>query len=347
MKNILISTSLAAGLLAFSTASFAEEMVRTPFGEFPKECVHEHPHGTTIEEVKEGLKATHTDGTVKIIPHNPKCDSFHKNMKKQNAAINRAELNSNITPISWEWFNYTSWTAPDTMTNYTATYTVPDTPTNVKNQTLFYFIGIQDNTSPTVSIIQPVLGFENQQWNISSWNCCLAGQVHFSPFIYGMNSGDTISGIINATSSSTYSIQTIWNSQPTTLNTTVGSAPFTWANATLEVYSINTCDEFSSGPMVFSNIQMSDANGTLSPNWTLNPAGGTTECSGQLTVNGNSIIVQQNIPSYTDINAGPIWNQQDAMTKCPKVCAEADRKWSGKWNTTEPGIMSVCGCAYN
>ncbi|WP_206207931.1 mannan-binding lectin [Ahniella affigens] len=45
-----------------------------------------------------------------------------------------------------------------------------------------------------------------------------------------------------------------------------------------------------------------------------------------------------------DINAGPIFSNNDAKTKCPAVCAVALRTWKGQWTTTEPGVQSVCGC---
>jgi hypothetical protein len=48
-----------------------------------------------------------------------------------------------------------------------------------------------------------------------------------------------------------------------------------------------------------------------------------------------------------DVNAGPIWNQQDAETKCPKTCGNGWGAWNGQWKTTQPGKMSVCGCGGN
>lgn len=42
-----------------------------------------------------------------------------------------------------------------------------------------------------------------------------------------------------------------------------------------------------------------------------------------------------------DVNAGPIWNNADAQSKCPAVCAGL--LWNGQWTTTVPGQMSVCG----
>ena len=43
-----------------------------------------------------------------------------------------------------------------------------------------------------------------------------------------------------------------------------------------------------------------------------------------------------------DIKAGPIWNQQDAETKCPVVAASHGGQWTGQWRTTVQGRMSVC-----
>lgn len=46
---------------------------------------------------------------------------------------------------------------------------------------------------------------------------------------------------------------------------------------------------------------------------------------------------------YCDIEAGPIWNNDDAKQKCPDACTEHGG-WNGQWTTTIPGQMSVCGC---
>jgi len=43
------------------------------------------------------------------------------------------------------------------------------------------------------------------------------------------------------------------------------------------------------------------------------------------------------------LEAGPIWNQQDAEKKCPGVC-EKHGGWTGHWWTTVQGKMSVCQC---
>lgn len=40
--------------------------------------------------------------------------------------------------------------------------------------------------------------------------------------------------------------------------------------------------------------------------------------------------------------AGPIWSNDDAPSKCPKTCAPL--AWKGAWWTTVEGKMSVCEC---
>ena len=47
-------------------------------------------------------------------------------------------------------------------------------------------------------------------------------------------------------------------------------------------------------------------------------------------------------PSGRMVNAGPIWNQQDAEVKCPVVAYAVGGRWTGQWRTTRQGQMSVC-----
>ncbi len=46
----------------------------------------------------------------------------------------------------------------------------------------------------------------------------------------------------------------------------------------------------------------------------------------------------------TDRPAGPIFNNRDAQTKCPRACAADNATWNQEWKTTIPGELSVCGC---
>lgn len=42
------------------------------------------------------------------------------------------------------------------------------------------------------------------------------------------------------------------------------------------------------------------------------------------------------------LEAGPIWSQADAQTKCAAVAKANDGTWNGQWRTTVPGKMSIC-----
>lgn len=53
------------------------------------------------------------------------------------------------------------------------------------------------------------------------------------------------------------------------------------------------------------------------------------------------------ISSRFDAQAGPIWNNSDAQTKCPATCNSHASQWNGQWTTTIWGQMSVCGCYKN
>lgn len=59
-----------------------------------------------------------------------------------------------------------------------------------------------------------------------------------------------------------------------------------------------------------------------------------------------SIYLMSPLTHAKDINAGPIWNQSDAESKCPAVCTNAGPgwKWSGQWQTIQGSFTSVCGC---
>ena len=260
--------------------------VPTPFGVVPQACVHQHPQGTQLENTEDGVKATHPDSTTTDHPAQPECEAQD--------SIN----------ISQEWFNYAGWVPPQLVAKFTGTYVVPETPTNTSNQTLFYFIGIEDRSqSSPLTILQPVLAYNYPRhpgWSLSSWNCCPHGQRHQSHFLTGIQPGDTIVATIeklSGTSDTTpYTITGEWKGQQTSLTVDTGAEAFNWADVTLEVIKIDACDEFAVGPMTFSNLTIVGMDGSImTPHWELSPGGGATRCNGQLTVDGSTITIQENI----------------------------------------------------
>jgi len=58
-------------------------------------------------------------------------------------------------------------------------------------------------------------------------------------------------------------------------------------------------------------------------------------------------IININVPRHSqDINAGPIWNNDDANGKCPNVCSSHQGHWNGQWVTTQIAQQSVCRCEF-
>lgn len=56
-----------------------------------------------------------------------------------------------------------------------------------------------------------------------------------------------------------------------------------------------------------------------------------------------------NVPKGTvDVWAGPIWNNGEAPSKCPRACGALKGKWNGQWTTPANtwGQDSVCGCKF-
>ena len=45
-----------------------------------------------------------------------------------------------------------------------------------------------------------------------------------------------------------------------------------------------------------------------------------------------------------NVNAGPLFNNEEAQSACPNVCGQAGAHWSGQWTTTVLGVSSVCNC---
>lgn len=80
------------------------------------------------------------------------------------------------------------------------------------------------------------------------------------------------------------------------------------------------------------------ANGRWTGQWRTLSTGGTSVCQ----------VARPQPPSASDarrVEAGPIWNQDDAGKKCPVAAAAVHGRWTGQWVTTEQGRMSVCEVA--
>jgi hypothetical protein len=280
-------------------AAIPEGMRLTPFGLRPAACVLEVESGATIEEVAEGVKVTtKVNGLIheRIVVPAPEC--HQDNIVPRYLAMKKHQHHEvDAFPING-WLDNAGWYPPageNNIYSFTSTYTIPGNPPTVANQVLFYFIGTQNNDDPgAVNILQPVLTWGNgvPGWNVASWACCPKNISVESKTIPNLQAGWHIAGTILRQSASTWMINSkvVETGANTTLYAQVGDYNYDWADVTLEVYNVNSCTEFASGPMTFTALTLEDAQmQILSPAWTLT---GTTDCQGHETiVNSTSIQI--------------------------------------------------------
>jgi hypothetical protein len=167
-------------------------------------------------------------------------------------------------------------------------------------QTLFLFTGLQDNYGlnrrdsaiPSVTnIIQPVLQFGTSEagggdyWAMASWYVDSNMNAYYSTLTKTQPS-HTIQGNMWVNKmNQQWIIQTIdtTSNQITTLNIATNTTE-PWAFVTLEVYSVNTCNEYPTGSVTFDNLMFSP---TMQPNWDTSVSPG---CNENVNVNGPTSV---------------------------------------------------------
>jgi len=286
-------------LCVFAFANSIEskgDFVITPFGIRRRECVIEVDHESNVRTLPHGDLEI-TNGLKKSVFSPPShCgDDIEQIRNKFNSKRQIKSQNYG------GWLDYGGWYPPPQQSNlasFTSTYTVPGNPINMQgSQVLFYFIGMQDNDAPNaVNIIQPVLTWGNgyNQWYIKSWACCPSNITVSSPAVFGPGPGSLIQGVVTRISPSTWRIVSTWNGQSTTLNAQVGDYNYNWADVTLEVYTISSCNDFATGRAVFNQLVLKDAQGqTLNPQWQFT---GQTQCNGVIQqTSPTSIYIQHSV----------------------------------------------------
>jgi hypothetical protein len=157
---------------------------------------------------------------------------------------------SPIVPYLEGWIAYTYWQNPTTstpVTSFSTTWTVPSAPSKKSSQTIFLFNGIQDGTTSTSYIIQPVLQWGpsaaggGKYWAITNW------YVTSSDAYYGsletVSAGASLTGVITQTavSGSNYSYSSVFTGAPSSTSITVSNVPQGyWLAETLESYGVAT-----------------------------------------------------------------------------------------------------------
>jgi len=243
-----------------------EEWKRTPFGLFPKRCVHEVPNGAHIEELN--------DGSVKITEPNGKIlDPFSRD-----CPFKQLLRNSQKRQDYDGWLAYTTFHYPDGIDSFLGYFSVPNNPQNTP-EVLYLFTGLQnvdwipivDPTPAIFDIIQPVLQYpgDSNDWGVRSWYVTLDTGVVVSSEI-GVSSGDNLFGNMTRLSGSTWYIggtssQTGQTSSITLTKNRLSIQP--WAYNTAEGYGVGDCSYEPTDACVFTKLQLFSKQEQITPKW--------------------------------------------------------------------------------
>ncbi|AKK68628.1 hypothetical protein [Xanthomonas translucens] len=278
-------------------AGVPDDYVQTPFGYFPPACVRQvhngerllkdgglqHANGTR-EQAQACTQDNFTPNGTRVRPDGRGIDG---QQVRGNAALAAsrsrrsvpASISNGYMPasISKGYLKVAGYYTGTPLGRIVASWTVPQNPTNVAQQTVYFFPGLQSN-DPT--ILQPVLGYrgENNAWDLSSWNCCQEGTVWYSDYIKA-KAGDQIVGDTYATCGTgnpcyDWNVDTrnLTTGQSVRLSTTydIDSESHQVMGGSLEVYSLDSCDQYPpEGSITFTNIGVYDyqMNRVRSPPW--------------------------------------------------------------------------------
>lgn len=256
------------------------DAVPTPHGDRPAECVVEIPDGANFYESGDGLTIEHVNGTRQNMAVHTKCHMDDVAVKMA-ARRHHGRLATSTNTTVGQWMDNAGYTYDAGYQRFTGTNNIPADPVNGNGQVLYYFIGLENNNDGPVNILQPVLAWQGQ-WTLASWACCPGNISTTSRTISGLSAGAEIEGNIERTGESSWRIDSTVNGQTTTLTPTVGSYNYVWADVTLEIYTIDSCNQYSDGKVHFTDLVLTGSSGeSVTPSWT-QPAG--TECQGKVDI---------------------------------------------------------------
>jgi len=268
--------------------------VLTPFGVFGRECVHGTETGSRVSELENGdLFVEFENGTSYIYPSsNYRCK---ERFAPENVRRRRPSTNSSLPQVPLDGWLDNGWFFDNVQIgSFTSVYTVPKTPPNPTGQTLFWFIGLECQNAE-LAILQPVLTFNNivTGWSFASWYCCPSGTPNYATPIQGFGPAALLNGYITANSGNNqpdYTVKSCNGASCSTLSCPNGGRQFTYGDATLETYTVTSCNQFSPGPMQFTNMALTNlGGGSYTPQW--QQITGPTECSGSITFSGNTCTI--------------------------------------------------------
>jgi hypothetical protein len=185
------------------------------------------------------------------------------------------------------WIAYAYWTNTGTPISYFNTnWVVPSAPTNKANQTIFLFNGMQDGTTSSSYIIQPVLQWGpsaaggGKYWAVTNWY--VSSSQAFYGSLASVSTGTALQGILQQTavSGSNYSYKSSFAGYPASTSLQVNNVPQSfWAAETMEAYGITSpATQYPpNSAIAMSSIQILKGSNNASINWTTAHAKGATQ----------------------------------------------------------------------
>jgi len=186
-------------------------------------------------------------------------------------------------------------------------WAVPDSHPSVDDgQILFYFPGLQNRGYDR--ILQPVLSWAGGQWKIDAIDADDKDNVWAGDPV-NVAEGDVLESSIEGVNcdqmgkcaSWLVSIRDVTTDRESWLHIDdeyVGSPLPNVEGGDLEVYSINTCDDFSLSSVFFHNIRIKLGDGTdfSPPSWTIRYGFSLPGCAWDLQTSGNDVELKQQPP---------------------------------------------------
>jgi len=257
----------------------ADRVAVTPSGLRPASCVFGpiNPMHTVFDHGSHSEIKDENSRTVKLI----------------GPCVRSIDKDAPIPPDGWNAYTWAQ--ISPTVTQYNGTWDVPVNPKDQGVQTLFLFTGLQDNfdglVSSVTNIIQPVLQFGASEagggdyWAMASWYVDSNSNAYFSDLTQ-TSVGHGIQGnMVRNPISRVWEIQTIDTNSGaiTTLNIATNTTePYTFV--TLEVYTVSNCNEYPTGTVPFTNLEIVP---TSSPSWSPVTANG---CGEKVTINSPTSV---------------------------------------------------------
>ncbi len=185
------------------------------------------------------------------------------------------------------WAAYTYWSNTKTtspITSFTTNWVVPAVPASSSGQTIFLFNGMQDGTTASSYIIQPVLQWGGSAagggnyWAVTNWYVS-SSQAFFGTLVK-VSAGTSLQGVMTETGTTgkNYNYTSAFTGYSTASSIKVSNVPEAfWAAETLEVYSVSKATQYpNQTSMPFSSIQILQGTTNAAIKWTAVAATGSS-----------------------------------------------------------------------